>query len=160
VSTAIVIDSYEIQSIWQRKASVSSSFDEIALKLRRIAKTVKQEWNNFSDEDREALKELAYTIIEPKRGIFTLWHKIRVRAYMMFLTATNQLEAFNSCIEALDMLVENILDAVERQDSGYQALLSDTLEQLYTDEEQGKALKPEETREWLRNLSDSALGEV
>jgi uncharacterized protein Yka (UPF0111/DUF47 family) len=160
VSTAIVIDSYEIQSIWQRKASVSSSFDEIAVKLRRIAKTVKQEWNNFSEEDREALKELAYSIIEPKKSIFTPWRKIRARVYMMFLAATNQLEAFELCIKALDMLVENILDAVERQDSGFQALLSDTLEQLYSDEEQGKALKPEETREWLRNLSDIALGEV
>ncbi|RUS95599.1 hypothetical protein DSM106972_089550 [Dulcicalothrix desertica PCC 7102] len=160
MSTAIVIDSYEIRSIWQRKVSPSSRFDEIAARLRRVANTVKQEWNNFSDEDRESLKKLAYILREePPKGIVSLTRKLRIAAYTLFLDVTNQKEAFYSCIEALDLLVENILDAVERTDPGYQAVLSDTLEQLSL-EDQGKALKPEETREWLRSLSDSALEEV
>ncbi len=79
---------------------------------------------------------------------------------MLFINATNQTVAFRSCIEALDMLVENILDAVEHENSSYQAVLSDTLEQLYLNKVQGKVLEAEETREWLRNLSDSALREV
>lgn len=160
MSTAILIDYYEIQRISQRKVSPSSRFDEIAVKVCTLAKKVKQEWNNFSDEDREMLKELAYTISEPKKSVFNPWHKIWARTYMLFLAVTNQLEAFDSCIKALDMLVENIFDAIERQDCGYQAVLSDTLEQLHSGKEQGKVLKPEETREWLRNLSDSALEEV
>ena len=160
MSTAILIDCYEIQRISQRKASPSSRFDKIAVKLCTLAKKVKQEWNNFSEEDREALKELAHTISEPRDSMFSPWHKIWARAYVLFLAMTNQLKAFDSCIKALDMLVENIFDAVERQDCSYKAVLSDTLEQLYLDKEQGKALKPEETREWLRNLSDNALEEV
>ncbi|WP_257237100.1 hypothetical protein [Nostoc sp. 'Peltigera malacea cyanobiont' DB3992] len=65
-----------------------------------------------------------------------------------------------SCIKALDTLVDTILDAVERQDPSYQAVLSDTLEQLYSGTIQGKELKTEETRDWLRSISDRAISEV
>jgi len=159
-SVAVLIDSYEIQQIWQRKVSPSSRFDEIAARLRRIAKIVKQEWNNFPLENREQLKELAYTLIEPRKGLPNLKRAIWVAVYMLFIKATNQTAEFHSCIEALDMLVDNILDAVEQEDPSYQAALSDTLEQLYSKKVQGKVLEVEGTREWLRNLSDSALGEI
>jgi len=159
-SVAVLIDSYEIQQIWQRKVSPSSRFDEIAARLRRIAKIVKQEWNNFPLENREQLKELAYTLIEPRKGLPNLKRAIWVAVYMLLIKATNQTAEFHSCIEALDMLVDNILDAVEQEDPSYQAALSATLEQLYSKKVQGKVLEVEETREWLRNLSDSALGEI
>lgn len=161
MSTAIVIDSYEIRQIWHRKISPSSKFDELAAKFRRLASKVKQEWKNFPEEDQKTLKELAYTLIEsPPKGVFSWKRKIRSKIYLWFVKTTNQAEAFWSCIEALDMLVENILDAVEREDPRYQAVLSDTLEQLYSGAIQGEELKPEETRDWLRSLSDEALGEI
>ena len=160
MSTAVLIDSHEIQQIWQRTVSPSSRFDEIAVRLRRIAKIVKQEWNNFPPENREQLKELAYTLIEPHKGLPNLKRTIWVAAYMLFIKATNQTAEFHSCIDALDMLVNNILDAVEQEDPSYQEVLSDTLEQMYLNKVQGKVLEAEETREWLRKLSDSALGEI
>ncbi|PHJ69125.1 hypothetical protein VF14_03020 [Nostoc linckia z18] len=161
MSTAIVIDSYEIRQIWHRKISPSSKFDELAVKFRRLASKVKQEWSNFPEEDRKVLTDLAYALIEsPPKGISSWPRKIRSKIYLWFVNATNQAEAFWSCIEALDMLVENILDAVERQDPRYQGVLSDTLEQLYLCPDQGEELKPEETRDWLRSLSDEALREV
>jgi hypothetical protein len=135
VSSAIVIDSHEIQQLWQRKVSPSSRFDVTATKLRRLAKRVKQEWNNFSVEDREALKNLAYSVIKPPKGLFALGSKIRTTVYMVFIVMTNQAEAFYSCMEALDTLIDNILDAAEREEPSYQAVLSDTLEQLYLDNE-------------------------
>lgn len=152
MSTVIVIDLEEIRSIWQRKINPLSEFDEIATRLRRIANIVKQEWNNFSDEDRKSLKKLAYPLREePSKGIVGLARKFWIAVYTLFLNVINQKEAFCLCIEALDALVEDILDAVERQDPVYQAVLSETLEQLSL-EYQGKVLKPEETREWLQSL--------
>lgn len=160
MSTAIGIDSHEIQQIWRRTANPSSRFDEIAARLYRAAITVKQEWNNFSAQEREALKNLAYKIIEPYSGLPRLWRQAWTTAYMVFIVVTNQTFAFCSCIEALDMLVDNILDAVEREEASYQAVLSDTLEQLYSNKEKGQALEPEGTREWLRSLSDKAIREI
>lgn len=159
MSTAINIDFYEIQQIRCRTAN-PSRFEEIAERIRKAARTVKREWNNFSAEDREKLKHLAYDLIERPKRVPSLWRNLWVKAYSWFIVLTNQAEAFCSCIEAIDMLVDNILDAVEREEVSYQAVLSDTLEQLYSNTEQGQALKPEATREWLRKLSDKAIGEV
>lgn len=159
-AAVLVINPYEIEQIRQRKVSPLSKFDEIAARLRRAAKLVKEKWDNFSDEDREFLKQLAYELIEPpKRDWLYLVRLIRAKISWHFMSTSEQ-EAFKSCIEALDVLVENILDAVERQDPGYQAVLSDTLEQLYSSETESKVIEVEETREWLRNLSDQAVGEV
>ncbi len=152
MSTAVLIDSYEIQQIWQRKLSPSSRFDEIAARLRRTAKIVKQEWNNFPPENREQLKELAYSLTEPHGSLPNLKRTIWVAVYTLFIKTTSQSAEFQPCIEALDLLVNNIMEAVEQEDPSYQAVLSDTVEQLYSNGVQGKVLEPEETREWLRKL--------
>ncbi|MEH2246255.1 hypothetical protein [Nostoc sp.] len=161
MSTAIVIFTHEFELIRQRKISPSSNFEQLTAKIRRLTKKVNQEWSNLCVEDREGLKEFAYDWLEPPaKGVFGLKSKIWAKIYLLFLGVTNQTEAFIFCIKALDTLVETILDAVERQDPNYQAVLSDTLEQLYSGTIQGKELKPEETRDWLRSISDRAIREV
>lgn len=161
MSTAIVIFTHEFEQIRQRKISPSSNFEQLTAKIRKLTHRVKREWGNLSVEDREGLKEFAYDWLEPPaKGVFGLKSKIWAKIYLLFLVVTNQTEAFMSCIKALDTLVETILDAVERQDPNYQAVLSDTLEQLYSGTIQGKELKPEETRDWLRSISDRAIREV
>ncbi|MEH2193889.1 MAG: hypothetical protein V7K98_14805 [Nostoc sp.] len=161
MSTAIVIFTHEFEQIRQRKISPSSNFEQLTAKIRKLTRRVKQEWSNISVEDREGLKEFAYDWLEPSaKGVFGLKSKIWSKIYLLFLVVTNQTEAFMSCIKALDTLVDTILDAVERQDPSYQAVLSDTLEQLYSGTIQGKELKTEETRDWLRSISDRAIREV
>lgn len=161
MSTAIVIFTHEFEQIRQRKIGSLSNFEQLTAKNRKLTHRVKQEWNNLSVEDREGLKEFAYDWLEPPaKGVFNLQLQIRVIIYFLYLHVTNQREAFRSCMKAINTLVETILDAVEREDPHYQAVLSDTLEQLYSGAIQGEELKPEETRDWLRSLSDEALGEV
>ncbi len=161
MSTAIVIFTHEFEQIRQRKIGSSSNFEQLTAKIRRLTKKVNQEWSNLSVEDREGLKEFAYDWLEPPaKGVFGLKLQIRVIIYFLFLQITNQREAFRSCMKAMDTLVETILDAVECQDPNYQAVLSDTLEQLYSGTIQGRELKPEETRDWLRSISDRAIREV
>ncbi|MDZ8068963.1 MAG: hypothetical protein RMY64_25565 [Nostoc sp. DedQUE08] len=162
MSTAIVIFTHEFEQIRQRKISTSSNFEQLTAKIRKLTHRVKQEWSNLSVEDREGLKEFAYNWLEPPapKGVFSLKLEIWAIIYFFYLRATNQREAFRSCMKAMNTLVETILDAVERQEPSYQSVLSDTLEQLYSGAIQGEELKPEETRDWLRSLSDEALGEV
>ncbi|MFN6475271.1 hypothetical protein [Nostoc sp. DedQUE07] len=161
MSTAIVIFTHEFEQIRQRKISPSSDFEQLTAKICRLTSRVNREWDNLSVEDREGLKEFAYDWLEPPaKGVFGLKSKIWAKIYLLFLVVTNQTEAFMSCVKALDTLIETILDAVERQDPNYQAVLSDTLEQLYSGAIQGKELKPEETRDWLRSISDRAIREV
>ncbi len=161
MSTAIVIFTHEFEQIRQRKIGSSSNFEKLTAKIRKLTHRVKQEWSNLSVEDREGLKEFAYNWLEPPaKGVFNLQLQIRAIIYFLFLQVTNQREAFRSCMKAMDTLVETILDAVERQDPNYQSVLSDTLEQLYSSTIQGRELKPEETRDWLRSISDRAIREV
>jgi hypothetical protein len=156
-----VIYTHEFQQIRQRKLSSSSNFEQLAAKVRSLNHRVKQEWNNLCAEDKENLKEFAYDWIEPpKSGVFNLKNEIWTIVYFLFLRVTNQKEAFRACIKALDTFSEDILDFAAREEASYKAVLSDTLEQLYSGAVQSKELKPEETRGWLRSISDSAIGEV
>ncbi|MEH2382787.1 MAG: hypothetical protein V7K27_28530 [Nostoc sp.] len=161
MSTAIVIFTHEFEQIRQRKIGSSSNFEQLTAKIRKLTHRVKQEWSDLAVEDREGLKEFAYKWLEPPtKGVFSLKSKIWAIIYLLYLHTTNQTEAFRSCMKAMDTLIDTILDAVEREDPSYQAVLSDTLEQLYSGTMQSKELKPEETRDWLRSISDRAIREV
>ncbi|WP_298908099.1 hypothetical protein [uncultured Nostoc sp.] len=161
MSTAIVIFTHEFEQIRQRKIGDKPNFEQLTAKIRKLTHRVKQEWGNLSVEDREGLKKFAYDWLEPPaKGVFSLKLEIWAIIYFLFLHVTNQREAFKSCMKAINTLIDTILDAVERQDPSYQAVLSDTLEQLYSGTIQGKELKPEETRDWLRSISDRAIREV
>lgn len=161
MSTAIVIFTHEFEQIRKRKISSSTKFEKLTAKARRLTHQVNQEWNNLSTEDREELKDFAYYWLEPAtQGVSSLKLTVRAIIYYLFLRVTNQTEAFRSCMRALNTLSETILDAATRHDPSYQAVLSDTLEQLYSGTVQSKELKPEETRDWLRSVSDRAFREV
>lgn len=156
--TALVIDSGEIRSIRHRTVN-PSRFTMLASRINRAAKVIKEEWNNFSVEDREALKSLAYDWLKPPKGVSRLWLKLWISAYMLWIKATGQEEPFCNCVIAVDCLVDNILDAIEQEHPYYKQTLSDTLEELDLDSESGD-LVDAQGREWLKQLSDQALTEV
>lgn len=156
--TAIVIDSSEIRSFGHRTVN-PSDFVELSEKIRRAARAVEKEWNNFSDEDREQLKSLAYDLIEPHKGPSLLWFKIWAQVYMIRIKATGQEKPFKDCIQALDCLVDNILEAVEQEHPYYKQVLSDTLEELSSNPGIGEPVDAER-RKWLEQISDKALREI
>lgn len=69
---------------------------------------------------------------------------------LSYLKITGQEEAFRFCIDALDRLVDNILDALEREDSNYQQTLANTLEELKSNAEIGEVLDGANRGEWIR----------
>ena len=150
MTTAVLIDFGEIRQIRRRTAN-PSRFIIIAKRIYRAAKNIKKEWSNLSVEDRQDLKSLAYDLIEPPRGVSSLWLKLWVKAYMVFIKATGQEEALYCCIDALDCLVDNILDAIEREDLDYQQVLSDTLEELSSNPGSGEPVNADK-RGWLQQI--------
>lgn len=158
MSAAIIIDAREIKQIQSRTIN-PSRFVSLGQTIHRLAETIKREWNNFSQEDRSALKSLAYDLLESPKGINGVWLSIWARAYMVYIKLTNQQQALYFCLDALDVLIDTILDAVERDDAGYQQVLLDTLKEINSNPDAGEPVHAN-TREWLHELSNQALNEI
>lgn len=105
------------------------------------------------------MKSLAYDLLESPKGINGLWVNIWAKAYMVYINLTNQQQALYSCLDALDVLIDTIFDAVERDDVGYQQALSDTLKEISSNPDAGEPVDAN-TREWLHELSNQALNEI
>ncbi len=156
MSEAVLYDSYEIKQIQSRTAN-PSRFTVLDQKIRRLARAVEQNWNSFEVVDRELLKNLAYDLIRPKKGISKVWSNLWAGVYIAFIVTTDQLESFNSCLEALDILIDNILNAIERDDVVYKQVFSDTLEELSSNPGVGEPVDANRRGECLQELSDQAL---
>jgi len=142
------------------KEGSSSKFDDIAAKLRDNAETIKKDWNILSIENQEELRNFAYNFLKSKTGVSYIWYSVREIVFILFLAFTHQLKPFSRCIDALDYLIDTILDCVERSHPVYQAILSDALEELIhlnhefvSEEESG------DTRTWLQSLSNKAIAD-
>lgn len=156
----VVIDSSAIRQIRHRTVN-PSRFLMLAKRNLRAAKAVKKGWNDLPVEDREFLKSLAYDLIEPPKGVRRLWLKLWAEAYMNFIKITGQEKAFCICLQTLDLLTDNILDAIEREHSYYEQTLSDTLEEVISSPEVGELIGGEgQARQWLQQLLDQAINEI
>lgn len=145
----------EIQQIQSRTAN-PSRFTTIGRRIHQLARTVKKDWDSFSVEEQQDLKDLAYQLIEPPQGLARLRLNIWAKFYTIFIVVTNQAEALFYCIDAIDTLVDNILDAVEREYPVYQRILSDTLEEVISNPEVGEPIDADSRDEWLEQLSSQA----
>jgi hypothetical protein len=165
-ATILDLNHYEIRQFYRREFTQfkPSYFEKLERKIKQKTNLIKNEWGNFSLEERESWQKLAYDLIDyvPVRanGLNSFLMQIRVRAYMLFLKAIGQEKAFYSCVNALDYLVDEILNAVECGSYSYQQELLATLEEV-------KLIKSEagehnngngsDTRRWLQELSAQEL---
>jgi len=160
VSSAVLIDFDQIYQVRGKKVASASKFDEIASRLKRASRDIRAEWSNFPSEQRNQLRDFAYSLIEPKPGVPSFFEIIKANVYLLFLNLSSQRESFEACIDAIDYFVDTILDCIEQNDSSYQAVLSDTLEELRLNYERIPEVKPEDSSAWLRNIFDEAIAEV
>lgn len=161
MSATIALNTTELQEISQSKELRSLELLLLARKINRAAVIVKKQWHKLSDEEREKLKNLAYDLSESRSGLASVISKFLSLIRITIIVAYGQADALIAYCEAMNSLVDNIFEAVERDEPEYQAVLSETLQELISDSgSSSKVLKPGETRGWLRNLSDQALNEV
>jgi hypothetical protein len=161
MSATIALNTTELQQISQSKELRSLELLLLARKINRAAVIVKKQWHKLSDEEREKLKNLAYDLSESRSGLASVISKFLSLVRITIIVANGQADALIAYCEAMNSLVDNIFEAIERDEPEYQAVLSETLQELISDAgSSSKVLKQGETRGWLRNLSDQALNEV
>lgn len=161
MSATIALNTTELQEISQSKELRSLELLLLARKINRAAVIVKKQWHKLSDEEREQLKNLAYELSETRSGLGGVISKFLSLVRVTIIVANGQADALIAYCEAMNSLVDNIFEAVERDEPEYQAVLSETLQELISDAgSSSKVLKQGETRGWLRNLSDQALSEI
>ena len=121
VSTAVFPNFYgslnfdEICLIQKRRVSKSSQFIQIGHNLHEAAKLIDSKWDKLSSEEKESLKDLAYGLIEPSLTLSSIFPKIWAGIYLVFIKVTGQERSFHFCLDALDCLVDSILDAIENE---------------------------------------------
>ncbi|MBO1062904.1 MAG: hypothetical protein ACK5WC_16625 [Aphanizomenon sp.] len=160
MSSAILIDFDQIYQVRDNKVSSAAKFDDLASYFKKASRDIKAEWSNFSAEQRDYLRDFAYSFIEPNQGVTGFLEILKSKIYLLFLNLSSQKESYDACLNAIDLLVDTILDCIEQNDPGYQAVLSDTLEELRLNYERIPAIKPEDSSAWLRNIFDEAIAEV
>jgi hypothetical protein len=160
VSSAVLIDFEQIYQVRGNKVSSAAKFDQLASRLKKVSRDIRAESSNFSSEQRDALRDFAYSLIEPKDEVTGFLDILKAKIYLLFLNLTSQRESYDACIDAIDFLVDTILDCIEQNDPRYEAVLSDTLEELRLNYERIPEVKPEDSSAWLRNIFDKAIAEV
>lgn len=160
MSSAVLIDFEQVYQVRGNKVSSAAKFDEYASYFKKASREIKTEWTNFSSEQRDALRDFAYSLIDPKEEFTGFWDILKAKIYLLFLHLTSQRESYDACVDAIDFLVDTILDCIEQNDPSYQAVLSDTLEELRLNYKRIPEVKPEDSSAWLRNIFDKAITEV
>jgi hypothetical protein len=160
VSSAVLIDFEQIYQVRGNKVSSAAKFDDLASYFKKASREIKAQWSNFSSEQRDALGDFAYSLIEPTEEFTGFLDILKAKIYLLFLNLTSQRESYDACIDAIDFLVDTILDCIEQDNPSYQAVLSDTLEELRLNYEHIPEVKPEDSSAWLRNIFDKAIAEV
>lgn len=125
----MIVDSDEIRQIWQRTLRPSHFLPLCGL-LHKAAGLVERDWNHLAPEDRELLRRLAYESLEHCHGNLALHSNLWALGYSLFIKSIGKEADFLLCLDALDLLVDNILDAVERDDPTYHQCLLDALGEI------------------------------
>lgn len=144
------------------------------------AERIEGTWSHLSDQERQELKEFVYFLIEendsnkkiPLHLVIFDFFRSRFYGLRTLIFYVNQLKQLNRqlslykeakqrCAESQYQFIDAVLNEIEKDDPCYQQVLSDTLDELTC---KGSELNsvgvpiPEDTREWLRSLSDNTPG--
>ncbi|CAC5345376.1 hypothetical protein NO758_01375 [Planktothrix agardhii] len=160
VTTVVIVNPYEIKHFKYGVVVNPSKFILVGKKLHRLAKTIQKEWHNFEEEDKDLLIKLAYDLIEPNNSIWKFPQQVWSFVYLLIIKITGQEREFLFCVDAIDGLVDTILDAIEQENKSYQEVLSDTLKEVRDNPEIGEFVDAKQGSQWLRDLSDKAFREI
>lgn len=115
--------------------SKNSHFGKIAHQLKETKKVVETRWDELSDEERESLKSLAYTVFNPPNDEnsdrLRSWKHLLVKwknyLQLIVVIATGQIEAVVEAYFAVFRLAHAIIDAVETEEAGLTATFLDKI---------------------------------
>ena len=128
VSTATIFPNFsgsltlnEIERI-QRRSILPSRFIKIGHNLHKASKYIDTSWDQLSSDQKETLRKLAYGLIDPSKKTSGILPEIWASIYLLFIKLTGQEKSFLFCLDALDFLVDSILNAIENEQMALQQL--------------------------------------
>lgn len=152
VSTATIFPNFsgslnfsEIERI-QSRSIVPSRFVNIGHKWHKAAKYIDTSWDQLSSDQKETLRKLAYGLIDPSKKTSGILPEIWASIYLLFIKLTGQEKSFLFCLDALDCLVDSILNAIENEKISSSNILSDTLQELTSSTEFGESVNERDRR--------------
>ncbi len=157
MTTVVIVNPYEIKRFKYGLGVNSSKFLVLGKRVHRLAKIIQEQWHNFEQEDKNLLITLAYDLIEPKNSIWKFPQKLWFFVNLLIIKITAQEREFIFCVNAIDCLVDTILEAIEQEDITYQEVLSDSLREVRENPESGEFVDAKEGSKWLRDLSNKAF---
>jgi hypothetical protein len=157
MTTVVIVNPDEIKQFKYGVVVNSSKFLLLGEKVHRLAKIIQEEWHNFEQEDQNLLIRLAYDLIEPNNNIWKFPQKLWSFVNLLIIKITGQEREFLFCVNAIDCLVDTILDAIEQEDITYQEVLSDSLREVRDNPESGEFVDAKPGSKWLRDLSNNKI---
>lgn len=115
--------------------SNNSHFGRIAHLLKETTKDVENRWEELSEDEREALKVLAYDILNPsnegnisqQNSWKSLWLQLKTRFRLLVVLITGQEKVIVEAYVGVVKLAYAIVEAVEREEAYLTALFLDKI---------------------------------
>ncbi len=115
--------------------SNNSHFGRIAHLLKETTKDVENRWEELSEDEQEALKVLAYDILNPsnegnmsqQNSWKSLWLQLKTRFRLLVFIITGQEKVIVEAYVGVVKLAYTIVEAVEREEAYLTALFLDKI---------------------------------
>jgi hypothetical protein len=158
VNNALTIDLKGIEQPPPR-TSDASLLRKITEDVNRATAKVETQWVELPSDERKAYTDFAYTIIEFRYNdlgrVRAVLERTRAGFNLFLITLKGEQDVFIEYVIAMRRFVYAIIDAIERNQSGYQKMLAESLEGLPG--EVGEPMTAGEARERLRKIRYQVL---
>lgn len=161
LNTAMLIDIQQQALEVKRSKLEPSKFDVLTRELHQKSEVVRYRWDTLRGDQKEAFRQFANKLTDSKIVLpISIFDKLSARISLLRIFLLGHGEAFLRCVDALDQLIDNVLDAMEREEHTYQEALSDTINSVPNVSSDSQALDVETGSGWLQQLSAQELEEV
>lgn len=147
-----------VASVWKPRVSGEELF-AAAHSGRWLAASVRQHWGEFDDEIRELLRALANDLNEDAggpRALFDSWSDRTCLAWMAF---RGRLEPVVEFMNAIELVVEAVEDAIERENPRYESDMGDALKAAEIEaDEPGMTI--DEFEQWSERVTNNTLRQL
>ena len=109
----------KLNEIKQLKKAHSPTSDILAL-IKKLTNLVNTQWDTLPSDHKEKLIEFAYSVLDAETSRPTLLSKFEAIWYSLLIIIQGRQKQIVECVEALDILVDEILDKVENDNPQFQ----------------------------------------
>ena len=154
--TANTITANQLSVLLYPRTVKASRLYELTRLARALDKEIREQWTNIPVEKRELLKAMAYSSIEPKKDLQTVFLALVGAIVVAWALIRGEKEALLTYVDACNSLIQSILDAIEREHPDYEPTVAHALDEAINNNPY-PAMGANEFQSWLKDVSDKAL---